>query len=224
VHHLQAGETLLVAWQHWFLTYLVTGLGLDGLVPASYPMSCNYSQWSEPPSAMDPTEGDCYDVLWQMVLYRESPDDSWDAESFAQMHMGFGGSEDSPCAAALARGSNPTTWLRAHTLPSPARAEQRLRLSAERLATAREPSARWSTERAPSHTALILMLLSLAVACAYVVSFAARSVDGVVAHCAVHDDDADTGAYQDMDSLKDAAGAAPLGRVQPLVHGSCSVK
>lgn len=45
VQSVRAGETLFVAWQHWFLRFLADALLLDGLVPSHYPISCNYSQW-----------------------------------------------------------------------------------------------------------------------------------------------------------------------------------
>lgn len=63
---LSAGETLCVAWQHKFLADLVQEMGLEGLAPTSYPRSCNYTGWSEPAYAMDPEEGNCYDVIWQV--------------------------------------------------------------------------------------------------------------------------------------------------------------
>jgi len=63
---LNAGETLLVAWQHKFLADFVNEMGLEGLAPASFPRSCNYTGWSEPAYAMDPEEGNCYDVVWQV--------------------------------------------------------------------------------------------------------------------------------------------------------------
>ena len=110
VQDLRAGETLFVAWQHWFLTFMANALGLDGLVPSTYPTSCNYSQWTEPEYASDSTEGNCYDVLWQLVLFRERSDESWRAEAFEQMHMGFGGHEDSPCASAFYPNSSPSSW------------------------------------------------------------------------------------------------------------------
>lgn len=65
---------------------------------------------SEPAYATDPTEGNCYDVLWQLVLFRVSSEYAWRAEAVQQMHMGFGGSADSPCASAFYPGSNPTSW------------------------------------------------------------------------------------------------------------------
>ena len=52
VQGLSSGETLCVAWQHGFLAALVDAMGLEGIAPTSYPMSCNYSAWSEPAYAM----------------------------------------------------------------------------------------------------------------------------------------------------------------------------
>ena len=86
-------------------------MGLEGIAPTSYPMSCNYSAWSEPAYAMDPEEGNCYDVLWQLVLFRESPAAKWRSWAFSQMHMGFGGSRDSRCSYSFAPRSNPTSWM-----------------------------------------------------------------------------------------------------------------
>jgi len=119
VQGMRAGETLFVAWQHWFLTFLVTALGFEGLVPTSYPRSCKYEQWTEPAYAMDEEEGDCYDVIWQLVLFRESPTRDWRTDAFAQLHQGFGGSRDSPCASAFHPDSTPTHWTGASAAIAP---------------------------------------------------------------------------------------------------------
>ena len=84
VQKLRAGETLFVAWQHWFLTLLVGAFGFEGLLPTSFPHSCAYPQWKEPAYALDPEEGDCYDVIWQIVLFRPHPHEDWRIDSFAQ--------------------------------------------------------------------------------------------------------------------------------------------
>ena len=110
VQNMRAGKTLFVAWQHWFLSFLVTELGFEGLVPTSFPRSCNYTQWTEPAYAMDPEEGDCNDVIWQVVLFRERPTQAWRTDSFSQLHQGFGGRQDSPCASAFYPHSTPTLW------------------------------------------------------------------------------------------------------------------
>lgn len=109
VQGMRAGETLLVAWQHWFLTFMVEALGFEGLIPTSYPRSCNYSQWTEPAYAMDKEEGDCYDVIWQLVLFRENPTQRWRTDAFTSLHQGFGG-RDSPCASAFYPDSTPAHW------------------------------------------------------------------------------------------------------------------
>lgn len=116
VQGMHAGETLLVAWQHWFLTFLVTALGFEGLVPVAYPRSCNYTEWTEPAYAMDEEEGDCYDVIWQLVLFRENASHAWRTDAFTQLHQGFGGRRDSPCASAFHPGSTPTHWAHASTV------------------------------------------------------------------------------------------------------------
>ena len=48
-------------------------MGFEGLAPTAFPHFCDYSQWTEPDYAMDPEEGNCFDVLWQLVLYRKDP-------------------------------------------------------------------------------------------------------------------------------------------------------
>lgn len=88
VQQLKAGETLFVAWQHWFLTLLVGALGFEGLLPTQFPHSCPYPQWTEPEYALDEDEGDCYDVIWQIVLFRPSPKHDWRIDSFAQCGRG----------------------------------------------------------------------------------------------------------------------------------------
>ena len=47
--------------------------------------------------------GDCYDIIWQLVLTRpkDEPHAPWQTVTFSQMHMGFGGHADSPCAESL---------------------------------------------------------------------------------------------------------------------------
>ena len=61
------------AWQHQVLAGIVNAMGFEGLAPTAFPRFCNYSQWTEPDYAMDPEEGNCFDVLWQLVLFREDP-------------------------------------------------------------------------------------------------------------------------------------------------------
>lgn len=48
--------------------------------------------------------GDCYEVIWQLVLNRPIGDETapWQTVSFAQMHQGFNGQADGPCSEALA--------------------------------------------------------------------------------------------------------------------------
>lgn len=155
VQRMETGETLFVAWQHWFLTFLVEALGFEGLVPTTFPRSCNYTQWSEPAYAMDPDEGDCYDVIWQLVLFRESPSDSWRTDGFAQLHQGFGGSRNSPCVSAFHPDSTPTYWGRAQrSAAGPSSAEgSALEAAASQAATVH--SAEDAHPSIPHHSLLV---------------------------------------------------------------------
>ena len=49
------------------------------------------------------SDGDCYDIIWQLVLTRPkgNSEAAWQAVTFNQMHEGFGGAADSPCTEAL---------------------------------------------------------------------------------------------------------------------------
>jgi hypothetical protein len=106
LQRVQSGETLLVAWQHWFIHLLAHAIDPRELTPRLYPNTCNYSQWAEPVY----TNNSCFDVIWQLTLYREDADHPWRARSFTAMHMGYGGSGESPCSAAFSPHSNPTSW------------------------------------------------------------------------------------------------------------------
>ena len=70
-----------------------------------YPDHCK-SAWTEPKY----TEGACYDVIWQFVLYRDHADEKWQAKGFSHLHMGFAG-QGSSCKEAFEPFSNPTSWL-----------------------------------------------------------------------------------------------------------------
>ena len=127
---LAAGETMCVAWQHSFLDAFVRRLGLEGLAPASWPRSCNYTgPWAEPDYAMDVTEGNCYDLIWQLLLFREGPAHRWRSAAFSQMHMGFRGAGDGPCVEAFSPGSAPGMWGRAVPIAAAANSTPRHALS-----------------------------------------------------------------------------------------------
>ena len=121
VQGLKPGGTLFLAWQHWFIPFLVRALEVTAteLAPEFWPNTCPYHEWDEPdytsqkPSKHNPsTAKACYDVLWQVVLFRENDKDRWRAQAFTQMHMGFGGESDSPCESGFKPNSNPTNWAK----------------------------------------------------------------------------------------------------------------
>jgi len=130
VQSLPAGGTLLLSWQHWFIPLIARSFetGAKGLAPQLWPSSCDYSEWTEPTYTNDA----CYDAIWQIVLYRDDSGHPWRAQAFAQMHMGFGGLADSPCASALYPYSNPTNWAKAISLPTAIGLAQNTLLAEER--------------------------------------------------------------------------------------------
>lgn len=60
VHGLPSGATALIAWQHWWITWLLKAVYPNA--PA-YPDYCPYSQWSDLPEY---THGRCYDIVYQV--------------------------------------------------------------------------------------------------------------------------------------------------------------
>merc|ERR1712137_1124697 len=81
LQHIRSRDTLLVAWQHWFIPHLAAAIDPRKLAPRHFPTTCNPSQWEEP----EYTHGACYDIIWQFMLYRENSEASWRAEAFSQM-------------------------------------------------------------------------------------------------------------------------------------------
>lgn len=117
---LKAGETLLVAWQHWFIPKLIEAIDPRELAPRHFPKSCNFSQWEEPAYTNDA----CYDEVWQMMLYRSNSSYTWRVRAFTKFHMGYGGSAASPCEAAFSPHSNPSAWnLAEHQLAERSRTQ-----------------------------------------------------------------------------------------------------
>jgi len=104
--NLQAGETLVAAWQHWFLPFLAKTFDSNGLVQSTFPTECNFTEWSEP----EYTGGACYDLISQLQLYRFDASHPWRLQAYSHMHMGFGGHANSSCASAFLPYSNPTGW------------------------------------------------------------------------------------------------------------------
>jgi solute carrier family 25 (adenine nucleotide translocator) protein 4/5/6/31 len=104
--NLQAGETLLAAWQHWFVPFLAKSLDPNGLVRSTFPTECKFTEWTEPGY----TNGACYDLISQLQLYRSNASHPWRLQAYSQMHMGFGGNANSSCASAFLPYSNPTGW------------------------------------------------------------------------------------------------------------------
>jgi hypothetical protein len=105
VQTLEAGDTLLAVWQHWFIPAMINTLHPPTpTLLAKFPGACD-ALWREPEYAQeDDGTGDCYDAFWQLHLVRPEGRTSapWQAVSFSQLHMGFGGLADSPCAEGLA--------------------------------------------------------------------------------------------------------------------------
>ena len=102
---LKPGDTMLVAWQHWFMPRMIAAL--DPPTPVlinKFPPACPSEEWVEPEYAKEEDgTGDCYGVIWQLALSRPLGDENapWQSVSFAQMHEGFSGKADGPCAAAM---------------------------------------------------------------------------------------------------------------------------
>ena len=105
VPSLQPGDQLLVSWQHWFMPKIIAALyPPTPWLLRGFPSTCHTDLYEEPQYTRETNGGDCYDIVWQVVLTRPKarPQDAWQAVTFNQMHMGFGGAADSPCAEAFA--------------------------------------------------------------------------------------------------------------------------
>jgi len=101
---LEPRDQLLVSWQHWFLPRMIAALYPPSpRMLRNFPEACNTSEWTEPQYAREGSGGDCYDIMWQLMLVRPKGQTApWQAVTFNQMHQGFGGASDSPCMEALA--------------------------------------------------------------------------------------------------------------------------
>ena len=104
VHSMQPGSTLLVSWQHKKIAKLAASVDPGGLSPDRWPYECNFTQWSEPgphravramhcrssgcsmpdsplrsgyTTEVEDAIDNCYDVIWQLLLWRASPTDRW---------------------------------------------------------------------------------------------------------------------------------------------------
>ena len=108
---LPAGATAFISWQHWWITWLLKTFAPNA---PPFPSKCPYSQWADLPEY---THGACYDLVFQLVLKRYSPEDDWHATAFSLMHMGFDGTEDSECSSALGPNTNPTGWHQSPAKP-----------------------------------------------------------------------------------------------------------
>mmetsp|Transcript_18987 Transcript_18987/g.48585 ORF Transcript_18987/g.48585 Transcript_18987/m.48585 type:complete len:319 (-) Transcript_18987:402-1358(-) len=102
---LKPGDQLLVSWQHWFIPKMIAAL----YPPTphwlnSFPKACNTSEWVEPAYTRGGSDGDCYDIMWQLVLTRPrgAVDAPWQTVTLNLMHEGFAGTANSACAEALA--------------------------------------------------------------------------------------------------------------------------
>lgn len=102
---LKPRDTLLVSWQHFFLPRMMKAMYPPSpIYLRGFPDACPTTEWVEPQYTRETNGGDCYDIVWQMVLTRPKDDASapWQAVTFNQMHMGFAGTVESPCAEAFA--------------------------------------------------------------------------------------------------------------------------
>jgi len=118
VHNIEPGSTILVSWQHKKISRLVALFDPGGLAPDRWPYECNFTQWSEPSYTTEDAVDNCYDLVWQLVLWRTSSTGHWRTRVFSTMHMGFGGNPDAPCESAFKPHSNPTSWEHAMKHPS----------------------------------------------------------------------------------------------------------
>ena len=107
VQGLPAGATAMVAWQHWWITWLLKAVYPNA---PGYPDFCPYSQWSDLPEY---THARCYDILFQLVIKRDHAEDPWHVTAFSMMNMGFDGKEGAECMSAFGEDTNPTKWKQA---------------------------------------------------------------------------------------------------------------
>ena len=101
---LKHGDQLLVSWQHWFIPKMMAALyPPTPQLLHGFPKSCNTTEYTEPSYTRGGSDGDCYDIIWQLVLTRPKgvSDAPWQTVTFNQMHEGFAGTTSSPCAEAL---------------------------------------------------------------------------------------------------------------------------
>ena len=101
---LKPRDQLLVSWQHYFLPRMMKALYPPSpIMFKGFPNACPTTEWVEPEYTRETNGGDCYDIIWQMILTRpkDTPDAPWQTVTFNQMHMGFAGTATSPCAEAL---------------------------------------------------------------------------------------------------------------------------
>ena len=97
------GGTLVAAWQHENIPFLMKALGAkynqDQFSRLRWPKSCDSASWREP-SYIAPSDS-CYDAMWRVRLKRKRSG-KWKAGAVAFMHEGYGGLSSSPCAQDLA--------------------------------------------------------------------------------------------------------------------------
>jgi hypothetical protein len=97
------GGTLVAAWQHENIPFLIKALGAkhnqDEFSTLRWPKSCDSASWREP-SYIEPSDS-CYDAIWRVRLKR-TRSGKWKAGAVVFMHEGYGGKASSPCAQDLA--------------------------------------------------------------------------------------------------------------------------
>jgi len=113
---MKHGQTLFVAWQHKWIARLAESLDPGGLAPREYPEKCGYAEYDEPDRVQG---GYCYDVIWQLALYRHDSSSPWLTQAFSQMHMGFAGSRWDNCTQAFRPHSDPDHWNHRYQSPDP---------------------------------------------------------------------------------------------------------
>lgn len=100
---LQAGGTLVIAWQHDELPDVVHAFAKELHLHHAFrkwPSTCDAAEWAEPSDLKGSVR--CYDMVWQLVLKRRLGEEAWEAAEASQLHMGFAGSPISPCTDAFA--------------------------------------------------------------------------------------------------------------------------
>jgi hypothetical protein len=100
---LRAGGTLVIAWQHEELPGVIHAFAKKLRLHHAFrewPSTCDAAEWAEPSDLKG--YGQCYDLVWQLIMRRRPGETLWEAAEASQLHMGFGGLPESPCTGAFA--------------------------------------------------------------------------------------------------------------------------